>query len=243
MAVAADGAGSATRAERGAAITVKTVVDYLASQLGAGRLDYDTMLREAAVAAREAVLAEARRSGVKPRDLASTLLAAMVEPDGGSALQIGDGAIVVSDGGNGWGWVFWPQRGQYVKRCPNPNRDATQFRWIFWPQHGEYPNTTYFLTDADALENLRIAPRLGKVADIALMTDGLEALALHYTSKSAYAPFFQGVFRPLANAREADVNEAREIAHLSASLKRFLSSERVRSRTDDDVSLILASWS
>lgn len=31
-----------------------------------------------------------------------------------------------------------------------------------------------------------------------------------------------------------------EINHLSASLERFLSSERVGSRTDDDLSLILA---
>jgi hypothetical protein len=106
---------------------------------------------------------------------------------------------------------------------------------VFWPQRGEYANTTHFLTDEDALERLHIEPFVGKVSDIALMTDGLEPLALHYASKSVHEPFFHGMFQPLL-----DADGAEEINHLSASLERFLSSERVGSRTDDDVSLILA---
>jgi hypothetical protein len=43
------------------------------------------------------------------------------------------------------------------------------------------------------------------------------------------------MFRPLF-----DVDGTKEINRLSASLEQFLSSERVGSRTDDDVSLILA---
>jgi hypothetical protein len=168
------------------------------------------MLREAAAGAREAVLAEAQKHGSAPRDLASTLLVTVAGPSGGGALQIGDGVIVVSDGGGRW--------------C-----------WVFWPQHGEYANTTYFLTDEDAAERLQIEPFSGKVSDIALMTDGLEPLALHYASRFVHEPFFNGMFRPLF-----DADGAYEINHLSASLERFLSSERVGSRTDDDVSLILA---
>ena len=242
VAAVADGAGSAALAEHGAGIAVKAVGDFLSCQLDEGRSDYDAMLREAAAEARKAVFAEARRRGVEPRELASTLLVVVVGPDGGSALQIGDGVIVVSDGGNGWGWVFWPQRGEYANQISNPNRDTTRFRWIFWPQRGEYANTTYFLTDTDALERLRVAPRLGKVTDIALMTDGLESLALHYASTSVHGPFFHGVFRPLLDAAEVDVNGNGEIKHLSAGLERFFSSNRVRSRTDDDMSLVLASW-
>jgi hypothetical protein len=168
------------------------------------------MLQEAASVAREAVLTEAQQSGSAPRDLASTLLVAVVGPSGGGALQIGDGVIVVSDGTNGWCWVFWPQR-------------------------GEYANTTHFLTDEDALERLQIEPFVGKVTDVALMTDGLEPLALHYVSKSVHEPFFHGMFQPLLEADGAE-----EITHLSASLEHFLASERVGARTDDDVSLILA---
>ena len=81
----------------------------------------------------------------------------------------------------------------------------------------------------------RSSPSQGKVTDVALMTDGLESLALHYASKSVHEPFFHGMFQPLL-----DADGAKEINRLSTSLERFLSSERVGSRTDDDVSLILA---
>ena len=67
--------------------------------------------------AREAVLTEAQKHGSAPRDLASTLLVAVVGPSGGGALQIGDGVIVVSDGGNGWCWVF----GHNVASTPTPH--------------------------------------------------------------------------------------------------------------------------
>jgi hypothetical protein len=210
VAAVADGAGSAPLAERGAAIAVEKVVQYLSRGLDAGQSDYDVMLREAAAGAREAVLTEAQKCGSEPRDLASTLLAVIIGPSGGGALQIGDGVIVVDDGGDGWCWVFWPQR-------------------------GEYANTTHFLTDEDAVERLQVEPFSGKVTDVALMTDGLEPLALHYASRSVHEPFFHGMFQPLF-----DADGAKEINHLSASLERFLSSERVGSRTDDDVSLILA---
>ena len=235
VAAVADGAGSAAWAEEGAKIAIGTVVQYLSHALDTGRLDYCVMLREAAMAARETIFTTAWLSGKEPRDFASTLLAVLVGPNSGGALQIGDGVIVVSDGGNGWGRVFWPQRGGYADHLPNPNRDTTAFRWVFWPQRGEYANTTRFLTDADALERLHIAPRLGKVTDVALMTDGLESLALHYASTSVHEPFFHGMFRPLW-----DADRTGEIHHLSAGLERFLSSEQVGSRTDDDVSLILA---
>jgi hypothetical protein len=125
-------------------------------------------------------------------------------------LQIGDGVIVVSDISNEWSWVFWPQRGEYV-------------------------NTTNFLTDADVLHRLEIESFPGVVTDIALMSDGLEPLALNYASKIAHEPFFYGMFLPLLKAKGEAGTKA-----LSVSLERFLSSERIGSQTDDDVSLILA---
>ena len=134
----------------------------------------------------------------------------MLVPEGGAALQIGDGVMVVRDGGNGWSWVFWPQR-------------------------GEYANTTYFLTDDDAIERLQVETFSAAISDVALMSDGLEPLALHYASKTVHDPFFNGMFRPLLQS-----DGPSEVFHLSESLQRFLSSDQVGSRTDDDVSVILA---
>jgi hypothetical protein len=210
VAAMADGAGSASAGELGAEIAVDSLVTQIHRFFDEGRSDLQVMLREAAAQAREAVSSEALKQGVAPRSFASTLLALVVTPEGGGALQIGDGLIVVSDGGDGWSWVFWPQR-------------------------GEYANTTYFLTDDDALERIQVEAFPGTVTDVALMTDGLEPLALHYASKTVHDLFFSGMFRPLLQSD----GEA-EIGELSESLQQFLSSERVGSRTDDDVSLILA---
>jgi hypothetical protein len=197
-------------AERGAQLAAETALRYVSDVVEQGRSDFEMILSEGAREAREAVLAAATECASEARDFASTLLVAIAGPIGGGALQIGDGVIVVGDSGAGW-------------------------NWIFWPQHGEYVNTTRFLTDEDAMHVLEVKPFYGTVTDIALMTDGLESLALDYASKSAYTPFFDGMFRPLSSAEKP-----KEIDHLSFHLETFLSSDRVRSRTDDDVTLVLA---
>jgi hypothetical protein len=195
-------------AEHGARIAVEAVITYVKDSLE-DRTDFDLLLREAATASRKAVIDEAQRQGAEPRSYASTLLTVVLTPNGGGALQIGDGVMVVSDD-EGW-------------------------RWIFWPQRGEYANTTRFLTDEDAIDRLEIDVFCGAIKDVALMSDGLEPLALHYASKMVYAPFFTGMFQPLLNAEISA-----EVVQLSALLERFLAYDQVRSRTDDDTSLILA---
>lgn len=211
IAAVADGAGSAAKAELGAEVAVGTIIQSVSAAIEAGRTDFAAILRAAAFEAREKVLAAALEEGAEARDLASTLLSAVLGPAGGAALQIGDGVIVVNEDGNGWCWVFWPQR-------------------------GEYANTTRFLTDEDAETFLQVAAFAGRpLTDIALTTDGLEPLALHYATKSVHEPFFEGIFGPLFGARGT-----KEITPLCSALAGFLASERVRLRTDDDVSLILA---
>lgn len=210
VAAVADGAGSAAMAERGAQVAVSTVIAHLKRSLRGGRTDFSVVLCEAAALARETIEAEVAREGTALRSYASTLLAVICTPDGGGALQIGDGVIVVSDGGEEWSWVFWPQR-------------------------GEYANTTHFLTDEGALDRLEVEALPPIVTDVALMSDGLEPLALNYACKMAHHPFFNGMFpRLVESGGRAEINV------LSHSLEQFLSSERIRSRTDDDVSLILA---
>jgi Protein phosphatase 2C len=210
VAAVADGAGSAAMAEHGAKIAVDAVTTYLKESLEENRTAFDLLLREAAAAARNSVIDEAHRQGAEPRSYASTLLAVVLTSKGGGALQIGDGVIVVSDDDEGWSWMFWPQR-------------------------GEYTNTTHFLTDENAIDHIETTVFRGSIKDVALMSDGLESLALHYASKTVYNPFFTGMFQHLQNAEGSA-----EIGQLSALLESFLSSDQVRSRTDDDTSLILA---
>jgi hypothetical protein len=210
IAALSDGAGSAARAERGAEIAVGTIIDYLKLGLAQERTDFIPLLREAAVTARDSIEAEADREGVPLRHYACTLLSIVLTSRGGAALQLGDGVIVVGTGEGEWAWMFWPQR-------------------------GEFANATFFLTDEGSYNRFEIDTIDSFVTDVALMSDGLEPLALQYASQVVYNPFFKGMFRPLLAAKGCG-----EITLLSDSLKQFLSSERVGSRTDDDVSLILA---
>jgi hypothetical protein len=200
-----DGAGSARWAHIGAEIAVFTV--HTVAQLGvkAGRRDYQEILREAALLARERLLEESTTRKAPLRDFACTLLAAIVPPVGGAALQLGDGAIVLNDASEAW-------------RC------------VFWPQKGEYANATYFLSDDNAMSTLPT-----ETLDIALFSDGLEPLALHFATRTAYQPFFKTAFAPVHTGKATG-----ELIELSQSLSAFLQTPTVRSRTDDDTSLVLA---
>jgi hypothetical protein len=210
VAAVADGAGSAICADRGAEIAVASAVEAVSRAIDVNTCDFVSLLRDAMVASADAVLAVAKAEDREARDFASTLLLAVATSSGGAALQIGDGVIVVCHGGEDWSWVFWPDR-------------------------GEYANTTRFLTDEDALTALQVGVFATQPTDIALMSDGLEPLALHYASKTAHAPFFDPLFNAL-QAREGDG----EIIALSRALESFLASPRVAERTDDDLSLIMA---
>jgi hypothetical protein len=122
--------------------------------------------------------------------------------------QIGDGAI-----------VYRAKDGRYVP--------------ALWPQSGEYANCTFFLTDADATERVQAA-RAGSVHEVALLTDGLQGLALQYASRGAHGPFFAPMF---ARLRGVAATRPRSLA---GELSSFLDSAPVNARTDDDKTLVLA---
>lgn len=102
-----------------------------------------------------------------------------------------------------------------------------------WPENGEYASTTFFVTD-DPVAQLRIT-RTGRTTAVAAFTDGIERLALDFASQQPHAPFFNGIIRPIAQAEGEGRNRV-----LAASLARYLDSDAINERTDDDKSLILA---
>lgn len=144
------------------------------------------------------------------RDLACTLLTAIVGEDGAAFSQIGDGAIVY--------------------------RASELFQTAFWPQTGEYAGTTFFLTGTDLEKRLMFNVLKNRVDEVALLTDGLQPLALHYDSRTVHAPFFQPMFEAM--------RQTAEVQSLDEPLNQFLTSKPVNDRTDDDKTLILATrWS
>jgi hypothetical protein len=210
IAVVADGAGTAEHAHVGAEIAVDTMWNVAQLGVKAGRRDLDAVFREGAALARQRILEAAAERQAGVRDLACTLLAVAIAPLGGAAFQLGDGAIVTTE------------------------RDA-QWRCVFWPQKGEYANSTSFLSDENALEKAEVR-RLGDdILDVALFSDGLEQLAIHFASRSAHAPFFRGMFAPLWA-----LGGAGESVSLSRDVNTLLASALVRARTDDDATLVMA---
>jgi hypothetical protein len=210
IAVVADGAGTAGNADQGAEIAIWTVSAMAQLGVRAGRKDHAEVLREAAAVARQRLVEAANERGVNVRSLACTLLAIIVAPIGGAALQIGDGVIAI-------------------------DKKPLDWRCVFWPQKGEYANTTNFLSDEASLAKAEVATLPDEPLDVALMSDGLEALAVSFANRSAYAPFFKTAFAPLHAS-----DGSGEIPSLSQSLAKMLASPAVRARTDDDASLILA---
>ena len=209
IAIASDGAGSARFAQEGAELTCETAARVLTEQL-AHSADGVLSIEPYAVvdAIRIAIQERATRDGSSMRDFACTVVAAVVGPGKAIYFQIGDGAVVA--------------------------RRSGTLECVFWPDGGEYANTTFFVTDPDAHAHLQCriedAPE-----ELALMTDGLQRLALVFSSKTVHAPFFDPMFAVL-RASSADACD-----RLSSSLAAFLNSEPINSRTDDDKTLVLIS--
>lgn len=214
VAVASDGAGSARRAEAGSALVCSLFVEEirLLFEGGGGARQITREFVEGWVKRfQNLITLRAGAEGLQPRDFASTFLATVIGSDCAVFTQIGDGAIVISS-----------------------VEEDDQFRCVFWPQQGQYANTTYFLTDEDAAGRLDYGMSDRPINELALFTDGLQGLALHYQTRSAHAPFFLPIFswlRPISGGYSEK---------LSSSLASFLDSKKVNERTDDDKTLILA---
>jgi hypothetical protein len=227
LALVADGAGSAPRAEIGSRLACDLVQAELRAFFAAGGAlgDLSRQAVEDLLARLQgAVAVRAEADGCRVRDYACTLLAAVVGTDRAVFFQVGDGAIVVSAAAGGAEGPAAESPGQET---------AAEYGWVFWPGSGEYENVTFFATEPDAKEHLEWDLLLRPIEEIALFSDGLQRLALHYASRTVHAPFFRSKLSVLSESAASP--EA-----LAAGLSNFLASPEVDLRTDDDRTLVLA---
>lgn len=212
--IVSDGAGSASRSGEGSELACQELLDNIQLYFAEGG-ELKDVTRELASKwienAAEAVQHAANKEGVALREFACTLLAAVVSDEYALFLQIGDGGI-----------VFWA-------------RGEDDWCIASWPQHGEYLNTTRFLIDPASREAFDFTLASLPVYEVAVFTDGIEGLVLHYATQSVHSPFFDGMF-PAVRASEAPgFNEA-----LSRQLASYLSSPAITERADDDITLVMA---
>jgi hypothetical protein len=213
-AAVADGAGSAVCGGEGASRTCHALLRLMDEHLNSGgtvqQVTRDTV--GSWIATIQNLLEdEAKAACRERRNFACTILGLMVGESCAACLQVGDGVIVLADS------------------------EEHAYGHVFWPDRGEYANTTHFVTEDGAIEHLQFESVNRRVVEAALLTDGLQAVALNYQQRIAHEPFFKGLFAPLRTAEEGCSRE------LSESLAGFLASPRVNEKTDDDKTLVLAS--
>jgi len=156
-AAVADGAGSAVCGGEGAARTCGALLGLMEEHLDSGRTVEQVtrdMVRSWIASIQSLLDEEAKAASRERRDFASTILGLIVGESCAACLQVGDGAIVLADS------------------------EEHVYGHVFWPDRGEYANTTHFVTEDDAIEHLQFESVKRRVVEAALLTDGLQAIAL-----------------------------------------------------------------
>jgi len=212
IAVASDGAGSAAHSAIGSWITTRVFVQSASKYVREGN-SLKCLSPERALdwmdEIRDRIGAAASRISSTPRDFAATLVGCLIGTEQSVFIHVGDGAFVCrAEGKSEW-------------NVPS------------WPAQGEYAATTFFVTD-EPQAHVHFVNLDQPTEEVAVFSDGIERIALEFSSKSAFTPFFDKMFAPLKGSH---IGKNRQ---LSRELRRFLDGPSVCERTDDDKTLVLA---
>ena len=160
--------------------------------------------------AKVAVERYGQRHDVPARELACTLIVAFASDSLLTAAQVGDGAVI----------AFNIDRGAAMTLCE--------------AHSGEYANETTFITSRSRPQEIAsVGHASGYDYDgLALITDGLQNLALKMPEREAFLGFWNPMLNDLAHTDEPEAVPGR--------LHAFISGERVQSRTTDDVTIAIA---
>ncbi len=172
----ADGAGSAKASDIGSAQAIEFLLGKVSSSLHDVRSLNETVAKAWLLETREKLAATGTEIGLSTKDLACTVLLAILSEEASIFIQVGDGA-----------WVVDAESGP---TC------AT------WPSGGEYANQTTFITSPaweDAFQYQMIERHLSAVAGF---SDGLQSLALQFAARAAHGPFFDPMFKALRAAED-----------------------------------------
>ena len=214
VAAVADGMGTAEQGGRGARIAVNVAVGKAVALLRRERrpmaAERIETLLDAAVLA-----ARSRIQAVAEREAMSpsTMATTLL-----LAVHVND-IMATAQVGDGAA-VVSTQEGEYVTFSK--------------PERGEYANETHSLTSRRALQrcNIDIAQSERPLRSIALMTDGMVNLTLAYADHRPHAPFFRTMTEWLRR------HPGRP--HPNNELGALLQSGKIRQKTDDDTTLLLA---
>jgi len=190
----ADGAGSAARSGDGAKKACDAAMLHLkehAAELAAPA-NAREVVTEAFSAALRAIIEFGECEAIEIRQLASTLLVAVVASDFTVFGQVGDGAFV----------------------CDVDDK----LNVPYWPDQIAL-NLTDFITSAplEQILHVQVVPR--KIMRLACMTDGLAPLLLDFRTKSPHVPIFERLFSTCQAAPDpSDLDDDLEVFISSAAV-------------------------
>jgi protein phosphatase 2C-like protein len=175
LALVSDGAGSAEYSAIGSRLVVECFARCVIAHLRANH-PFETITKELVLEwlddVRDHIFRSAEQRSIGPRDMAATLVGAIVSSNRAIVCHVGDGACVLRKKGG----IDW--------------------QVASWPSHGEYASSTYFITD-DPQPTLQFHLLDGEFNEVAIFSDGIERLALDFVNGNAFAPFFEPMFAPL----------------------------------------------
>jgi hypothetical protein len=183
----ADGAGSAPRSGEGSRLACDAAVASLKEGVGGlaegtteSNEERERLVREAVGEARLALVQRAEDEGEPVGAFATTLIVALVTPEGEAVVgHVGDGlAVGLVEGGT--------------------------LELLSQPDKGEYANQTSFLTEPEP--ELRIRSGLAGLEAVAASTDGLERLIIDSIGSegaSPHEPFWTPVFEAVGSCPDA----------------------------------------
>jgi len=214
VAIVSDGAGSASHSHIGSNMATQLTMRYIMSFLESGDsiaslAESKTTIQNWLWQIQQQIAEVANEEGISKREYACTLTVAIVQETSGLFFQVGDGSIIFGK--------------------------DNSYELAFWPMQYEYANVTDFITGSNVNDSLRIRLVENSIDRVALMSDGLQRLALVFSSKIVHSPFFNAMFQPLQQYPKVGFSQS-----LSYALCQFLGSSVVCERTDDDKSLVLA---
>ncbi len=211
--VVCDGAGSAEEGQAGSEFFAREVTELVSVSIRSGHFaqatqsDYRDYLLAIIQAARAKLDEIALSRQLEPREFACTLVGCIASRNGGCFFHIGDGFA-----------IHLRENGESV---------------LSNPENGEYADETYFVTDDNWKDHLRVTPvsAISRGSLIGLMTDGASPFAVNRLRTGFYRPFIDPVVVFLRNATEHNGNLA---------LSNLLASEKTSEITPDDKTLLLA---
>jgi hypothetical protein len=207
VAVVCDGAGSVREGRTGAHFMARALPLQLSNAVQADGACLEGTIRGAieAVRGRLADLAVSRELAM--HEFSCTLVGCAVSPGGGCLFHIGDGFAIL--------------------------QGATGDTVLSHPENGEYADETYFVTDENWEEHLRLTPlpAPGRGCVIGLMSDGTAPFAVNRERSGFFRPFIDPIASFLREATVPNGNEA---------LRNLLESPRACDISTDDKTLLLA---